>query len=160
MKAGDLVLVRGGTGIADRIIMFGTHSVWSHVFIVMSDTGKLIAEATQSGIAFADISKYANADTHPIDVGMTDAERLDACRWSASCIGQQYSGLEIGAIALAWATHGHIFFGSDKRETCSSYASRHLEHGGKILARAAPLMSPGNISTMFSVYPRIERKTV
>jgi uncharacterized protein YycO len=155
MAAGDLLLVRGGKSIEDRIIMFGTHSVWSHVAIVMDASGQLLAEATHTGIAFAHIDKYANAETHLIDVGMTDAQRVDACRWTASCIGQRYSRLEIAAIALAWLTHGNIFIGSDKRETCSSYASRHLEHGGTDVPKAPPLMSPGDLSAFYAVMPRL-----
>jgi uncharacterized protein YycO len=156
VKSGDLLLVKGGTSVEDRIIMFGTRSAWSHVAVIMNAAG-LFAEATHSGIAFAHAEKYARHETHWIDVGLTDEQRAAACRFASSCIGQRYSRLEILAITLAWATHGNIFIGSDKRETCSSFAARVLEHGGLDMPKAPALMSPGDLSAMFDVTPRLER---
>jgi hypothetical protein len=156
MKPADLLLVAGGTDWESRVIKFGTRSAWSHVAVIMDTTGQLLAEATHSGIAFAHAQKYDHHETHWIDTGLTDEQRVAACRFASSCVGQRYSRLEILAITLAWATHGNIFIGSDKRETCSSFAARCLEHGGLDLPKAPALMSPGDLSAMFNVIPRSE----
>lgn len=155
MKAGDLLLVRGGTSIEDRIIMAGTRSVYSHVAIGMDGTGKLLAEATHTGIAFADAAKYDGHETRWIDTGLTDDQRIAACRFASSCIGQRYGVGQIAAITVAWLTHGRAFFGVDHTETCSSLCARAMEHAGVDLPKSPELFSPGDLSAFYAVVPRL-----
>jgi hypothetical protein len=155
MTAGDLLLVRGGKSIEDRIIMLGTHSVYSHVAIIMDASGLLLAEATRTGIAFAHIDKYARAETHVIDVGMTDAERVDACRFASSCIGQHYGTAQIVAITACWLSGKRWYFGMENTEDCASYCARALEHGGALLGKAPELYRPRDFADLFNVVPRL-----
>jgi hypothetical protein len=69
-RPGDLLLVAGGSDWESRVIRVGTHSHWTHVAIFM-DAGRLLAEATHQGIAFADVAKY-DKQVRWIDTGLTD----------------------------------------------------------------------------------------
>lgn len=129
MAAGDLLLVAGGNDWQSRAIRFGTKSHWTHIAVKM-DGSRLLVEATTRGIAFADAAKYDGHETHTIDTGLTDVQRVAACRFASACVGQMYGFGQIAAITLAWLTRGRVFFGVDHTETCSSLAARCLEHAG------------------------------
>lgn len=153
---GDLLLVKGGTDLQSRIIMLGTHSVWSHVAVVMSTDG-LLAEATHTGIAFAGAGKYANHETRAIDTGLTGEQRMAACRFASSCVGQRYGKLQIAAIVLAWISGKRWYFGMEGAEDCASYAARVIEHGGALIGKAPELFRPADFAILFDVTPRLGR---
>jgi hypothetical protein len=155
MRPADLILVRGGTSVEDRIIMLGTRSVWSHVAIAMSSGGRLLAEATHTGIAFADMAKYDHKEIRVIDTGLTDAQRLAACRFASSCIGQRYGTAQIAAITLCWLSGKRLYFGMESTEDCASYAARTIEHGGALLGKAPELFRPRDFADLFDVTPRL-----
>jgi hypothetical protein len=155
MKPGDLILVAGGSDWQSRIIRFGTKSHWTHVAIVMDQGGRLLAEATQKGIAFAHAQKYDEKETHWIDTGLTDEQRLTACRFASSCIGQRYGTAQIAAITLCWLSGKRLYFGMEGAEDCASYAGRTLEHGGVLLGKAPELFRPRDFADLFDVTPRL-----
>jgi hypothetical protein len=156
MKAADLLLVKGGTSIEDRIIMAGTRSAWSHIAVIMDMTGQLLAEATHAGIAFAHAEKYARHETHWIDTGLTDEQRVAACRFASSCIGQTYGTAQIIAITACWLTGKRWYWGREGTEDCASFAARCIEHGGALLPCAPELMRPRDFADLFDVTPRLE----
>jgi hypothetical protein len=121
----------------------------------MDESGKLLVEATTRGIAFADAAKYDGHETHTIDTGLTDVQRIAACRFASACVGQTYGFGQIAAITLAWLTRGRAFFGVDHTETCSSLAARCLEHAGVDLPKSPELFSPGDLSAFYAVVPRL-----
>jgi hypothetical protein len=154
-RPGDLLLVAGGNDWESRVIRAGTHSHWTHVAIFM-DAGQLLAEATHSGIAFAHAEKYGRHETHWIDVGLTDDQRAQACRFASSCIGQRYGKMQIAAITLAWLSGQRLYLGMENTETCSSFAARCIEHGGAIIGKAPELFRPRDFADLFNVTPRLE----
>lgn len=156
-KAGDLLLVSSNEDWEAKVIHVGTQSHWNHVAIFMSEGGALLAEATRTGIAFADAAKYANVTTRWIDTGLTDAQRVAACRFASSCIGQRYSTPQIAAIVLAWATGKRWYLGREGAEDCASFCARSLEHGGLLLGKSPALYRPRDFSDLFNVTPRLGR---
>lgn len=155
MRAGDILLVAGGSDWQSRIIRAGTRSHWTHIAVVMNEGGTLLAEATRKGIAFADAAKYQNHETHWIEAPMTDAQRLAACRFASSCVGQRYGKTQIAAITLCWLTGKRFYFGMENTEDCASYAARIWEHGAVILPKAPELFRPVDFSVLFNVTPRL-----
>jgi hypothetical protein len=122
----------------------------------MDATGQLLAEATHSGIAFAHAQKYDHHETHWIDVGLTDEQRVAACRFASSCIGQRYGKMQIGAIVLTWLSGQRLYLGMENTETCASFAARCIEHGGAIIGKAPELFRPRDFADLFNVTPRLE----
>jgi len=157
LKAGDLLLVSSNEDWEARVIHWGTNSHWNHVAIVMDTTGQLLAEATRHGIAFAHAEKYRDAQTRWIDTRLTDDQRLDACRFASSCVGQRYATLQIAAITLCWLSGKRFYFGRENEEDCASYAARTLEHGGLVLGKAPELFRPRDFADLFDVTPRLEK---
>ncbi len=156
MQAGDLLLLRGGTSLSDRIIKIGTRSVWSHVAISM-DGKNLLVEATHTGIAFADARKYENREVRWIDTGLTEPQRIIACRFASSCVGQTYGTAQIAAIVASWLSGKRWYIGRENTEDCASFAARCIEHGGVILGKSPELYRPRDFADLFNVTPRLER---
>jgi len=157
MKAGDLLLVSSNEDWEAKVIHVGTQSVWNHVAIFMSEGGALLAEATRKGIAFADARKYANVTTHVIDTQLSGDQRIAACRFASSCVGQRYSTAQIASIMFAWASGKRWFLGRENEEDCASFAARTMEHGGIVLPRTPALFRPRDFADLFDVTPRLEK---
>ncbi len=158
MRAGDLLLVAGGSDWQSRVIMVGTGSHWTHIAgQVETANGPMLAEATHTGIALAPLDKYQHADTRWIDTHLTDAQRAAACMFALSCVGQRYGFGQIAAITACWLSGKRWFFGREGSEDCASYWGRCLEHAGVILATSPGLMRPADFAILFDVTPRLER---
>jgi uncharacterized protein YycO len=155
VREGDLLLVRGGDNLQDRIIRFGTHSVWTHVAVFVGE--KLIVEALSSGISIGRSDRYDPNRSLAIDTNLSDEHRRSIGEFALSRVGERYGSGQIAAITLAWLTHGKLFFGVDNTETCSSLVARCLEHAGLILPKSPELYSPADIAAQFNVLPKGER---
>jgi uncharacterized protein YycO len=155
VKEGDLLMVRGGNGLQDRIIRFGTHSVWTHVAVFVGE--KLIVEALSDGVSIGRSDRYDPKKSLIINTNLSDDHRKAIRDFALSRVGERYGSGQIAAITLAWLTHGKIFFGVDNTETCSSLVARCLEHAGLILAKSPELYSPADVAAQFNVFPKGER---
>jgi hypothetical protein len=154
-QPGDVLLVAGGMDWQSRAIRIGTHSHWTHCALKMG--GTFLAESTQKGIALVEESKYAGKDTHWIDTGLTQDQRLAACRYASSMTGKRYGKLQIASLVLRWLTHAHLFFAMDDTETCSSYCAKAMEHGEMILPVPAEIFEPADFSRLYHVTPQMVR---
>ena len=131
MNPGDVLLLRRGTGILDRIVQIVTTSPYYHAAIVID--GGYLVEARFHGVAMRPVSEYGDrADVFQV-LGATDAQREKACEFAKTKLHLPYGwkdilidalnlGLHIpvgyrwktyghydcsALVALAWATAGH-----------------------------------------------------
>jgi len=100
---GDLVMVRRGNGLFDRLVRFATVSPYFHCAIV-ADRGDLI-EARMGGVARRPVTEYAGRADILSPVGATQAQREAAVAFCQAKLGQPYGYEDILADALRLGFH-------------------------------------------------------
>ncbi len=102
-KPGDIVLVRRGTGILDKLVQFFTTSPYFHAAMVL-EGGDLI-EAAFGGVRRVDGDKYAGRSDTLSPANATDAQRAAATQWAREKLLLGYGWHDILADALRLGLH-------------------------------------------------------
>lgn len=102
-QAGDYGLVPG-SGLAMRVIRWGTRSKYGHAFVCTAVRGDRIeiVEAQPGG------ARVSHADHYPAVLwmrveGATKAQRATIVRFAYAYVGTPYGWLDIAALVLRWA---------------------------------------------------------
>ena len=103
MQPGDVVLVRRGNGLFDRLVRFATVSPYYHAAI-MDDSATLI-EAGMGGVRKVDGDKYAGKSDVLAPAGATAAQREAAVQFARMHVGLRYGWGDIVADALRIGLH-------------------------------------------------------
>ena len=103
LQPGDVVLVRRGTGIFDRLVRFATVSPYFHVAIV--DDAQTLIEAGMDGVRRVDGDKYAGRSDVQSPAGATDEQREAAVQFVRMRVGLSYGWGDIVADALRLGLH-------------------------------------------------------
>ncbi len=103
MQPGDVVLVRRGNGLFDKLVRFATVSPYYHAALV-ADGGDVI-EARLHGVVRRPASEYAGRCNVLVPDGVTPADRAQAVAFAQSKVGLPYGWGDILADALRLGLH-------------------------------------------------------
>jgi hypothetical protein len=161
---GDFILTHSN-GLFGRLIRFGEslrywgddakYARWNHAALIATIDGSLI-EALSCGVVRSPISRYTPTEYFLIHLHEDDADIRDrgqAVAYAVYCLGEKYSWLTIGNIALALLTGCKFTFGVDGRVICSGLVARCLERTSIIFDGSASNVSPADLAKLFRVEP-------
>lgn len=143
-QIGDVVLVRRGTGVFDKLVQWGTCSPYFHAAIVVSETD--LIEARMSGVKRNSIAEYAGR-SDVLSVAQADpAQRKQAVAWAESKLLLGYGWRDILADVLRIGLHiptGYRFW-HWKHFDCSCLVTAAWRAAG-IELTLAPAPSPADL---------------
>ena len=161
---GDFILTHS-SGLFGRLIRLGEslrywgddakYARWNHAALIATIDGGLI-EALSCGVVRSPLSRYASTEYFLIHLHESDADSRDreqAVAYATYCLGEKYSWMTIGNIALALLTGCKFTFGIDGRVICSGLVARCLERTSIIFEGAAGNVSPADLAKLFGVEP-------
>jgi uncharacterized protein YycO len=135
VRPGDLLIVKT-TGIAARVIQWGTHSRYNHAAIYVGTVNgvETLIEANPSGIEAKSLSEYASRQYLVSDYPLSDAQRKRIVAFAYAQIGKRYGWLDIAALVLLslgirwrWVINTAM---DQTRFVCSQLACEAAWHGG------------------------------
>lgn len=102
-QPGDLIMVRRGSGVFDRLVRFATTSPYFHAAIV--DDPQTLIEAGMGGVRRVDGDKYDGRSDVLAPKGATSADRELAVQFARMHVGLSYGWGDIVADALRIGLH-------------------------------------------------------
>ena len=148
MNPGDVLLLRRGTGILDRIVQIVTTSPYYHAAIVVD--GGYLVEARFHGVAMRPVSEYGDrADVFQV-LDATDAQRAAAVQWAQLHWGTPYGWRTILIDTARIGLHLPIGYGWRRLShlDCSCFVTAAWWQAGVPLT-FVPAPTPGDLG--FSV---------
>lgn len=143
-EPGDIILVRRGNGLFDKLVRFATVSPYFHAAMVVND--QYLVEARLSGVSMRLISEYAGRCDLLKPLGATNLDRAKATQFALSKLHLPYGWIDI--IEDAERLGLHIDNGYRWRKwrhyDCSCLVAAAWANAG-IRLTLAPAPTPGDL---------------
>ena len=153
LRAGDILLYRG-TGFVNKLIKFGTRSVYSHCAVCINPDTHILIEATTGLVRASDIRKTCDYDVYrvkekyPYDLNKVVSYLVSTLNSKYDYLGVVYLGALklLNRIGLPIKKHINKFQ-KDRDYFCSELVCKAFNYGGVTICKFAGVASPKDIVT-------------
>jgi hypothetical protein len=150
-RPGDFFLWHGSQAV-DRLIQWGTRSIWTHCgLFIGDDQGRDIIQATsERGVALATFAPVPGRSLI-VDSGLDGRGRELAVAEAYALVGRRYGWPSIASYALDVILPSGFYFASEGRLTCGQVVARAIIAGGKRLDRDDDRVRPRDLAAAYGI---------
>jgi uncharacterized protein YycO len=125
---------------------------WSHTAMIVGTKGEII-EALAAGVVEDNIERYASIEYHVVTCLDETVDRVRACEFAHSRLGEHYGFTEIAALTFTALLGMRVALGIEGQAICSGLVGMSLEHAGLELPREGWRMMPADLAATFGATP-------